>query len=75
MRCPSDGNAMIFKNSGGSIIKRLGRAIVGGTIGAIGGPPGMIAGAAIGVTRKGKRDSGYWECPQCGYFEYIKRKG
>lgn len=70
MNCPHCQTEMKYTRSAGTILKTVGRTIIGGTLGAIGHIPGAIAGAAIGATRKGKNDTYYWKCPKCGYYEY-----
>ena len=76
--CPGCGTTMTLRNSAGTILKRTGRGAVGATLGAaaaIAGPAAGLVGAAIGFavgsSRRGKKDSVYWECPKCGYYRFL----
>jgi hypothetical protein len=64
---------MVLRLSGGTIMKRAGRGIVGALTGSVVLGWGTLIGLAVGASRKGKKDSVYWDCPKCGCFRFLKQ--
>jgi phage tail tape-measure protein len=62
---------MMLRDSGGTILKRTGRGVVGAALGSVVPVLGTIIGFAVGASLRGKKDSVYWECPKCGYFRFL----
>jgi ribosomal protein S27AE len=69
--CPGCGTTMTLHSSGGTILKRTGRGVVGAILGSVVPGIGTAIGFVVGASRRGKNDSVYWACPKCGYYRFL----